>query len=113
MTSGTGNIFSYLPQVQGKEDLGYLEEAFREADLLYVFADRFGYAEEKEKITNLKAKISEKIIEQLSTKQLASRKCKYCGKTLAWNYPYGMCEDCYNERYGHYGHWYDDDDYYW
>lgn len=113
MASGTGNVFSYLPQVQGREDLGYLEEAFREADLLYVFADRFGYAEEKEKITNLKERISQKIIEQLSTKQLASRKCKYCGKPLAWNYPYGMCSDCYDERYGYHSRWYDDDDYDW
>lgn len=111
MASGTGNVFSYLPQVEGRGALGYLEEAFREADLLYVFADRFGYTEEKDKITNLKEKISEKIIEQLSTKQLASRKCKYCGKPLAWNYPYGMCSDCYDQRYGYRSRW-DDDDYY-
>ncbi len=28
------------------------------------------------------------------------RTCKYCGKKLSWNYPYGMCQECHDEIYG-------------
>ncbi|MBF0580347.1 hypothetical protein IM774_11320 [Erysipelotrichaceae bacterium RD49] len=28
------------------------------------------------------------------------RTCKYCGKKLSWDYPYGMCQECHDEIYG-------------
>ena len=41
------------------------------------------------------------IIDLLGERSTYSKTCKYCGDDLPWNYPYGMCQDCYNEMYGY------------
>ena len=29
-----------------------------------------------------------------------TKKCKFCDKVLKWDYPYSMCQNCHNKRYG-------------
>ena len=60
---------------------------------------KFGYSAESVKALEKKEEISKKIIEILKMQKLSGRKCKYCGKPLEWNYPYGMCNNCHEERY--------------
>ena len=38
------------------------------------------------------------------------RKCSSCGRILPANYPYGMCEKCYQRRWGYSHYWEDDED---
>ena len=38
------------------------------------------------------------------------RKCSSCGRILPANHPYGMCEKCYQRRWGYSHYWEDDDD---
>ena len=33
----------------------------------------------------------------LKKKKLKRRQCSSCGRFLPYNYPYGMCSDCYEE----------------
>lgn len=46
-----------------------------------------------------KLKISMKIIEILKKNKNSFKRCSCCGKKLSWNYPYGMCNNCYSQRY--------------
>jgi uncharacterized OB-fold protein len=39
--------------------------------------------------------ISSGIIHVLSTQKLPGRKCRQCGKKLSWNWPYAICDRCY------------------
>ncbi len=41
------------------------------------------------------------------SKQGYIRKCSCCGKELPINYPYGMCQKCYNSRYDYYDYYND------
>ena len=82
-----------------------LESAYHFCDLLYNYCSKFD-EEDCGKVMERKKEISEKIIEILQTSEFSKRKCKYCGKTLPWNYPYSMCEKCYHNRRWSY---YDDD----
>lgn len=101
------NSLSYI-----RTDLRSCEAAYKKADLLYVFADRYGIEKRKEKLCNIRKKISDNIILILSNTKLTPKRCKYCGKTLPWNYPYGMCSECHSERYGSRSYS-DSDDYGW
>lgn len=87
-------------------NLNTMEQAYKICDLLYNYFTRFGHAEEVEALLMLKKELSDKIMKELSGHKLQSKKCKYCGKVLPWNYPYGMCNNCHDERYGRY--WHDD-----
>lgn len=81
------------------DNLSSLEQFHKLCDLAYAYCNRFGHEEDVEQILATKKAISKKIIVLLSEQKLESRKCKYCGKELAWNYPYGMCNGCYASRF--------------
>ena len=81
------------------DNLSSIEQFHKLYDLAYAYCNRFGHEEDIEQILATKKAISKKIIVLLSEQKLESRKCKYCGKELAWNYPYGMCSGCYSSRF--------------
>ena len=106
-------IENSIPDVSG--ELEELEQSYRICDLLYTYSDRFGHSEHIEEIQKRKMELAEKIASELAKKKLKDRKCKYCGKILSWNYPYGMCNECHDQMYpSRRNNWYDDnfDDWY-
>jgi ATP-dependent RNA helicase SUPV3L1/SUV3 len=97
-----------------KGDLQHCEFAYKKADLLYIFADRFHLSYEKVALCEIRKSISKEIIDLLSKTKLKPRRCRYCGKILPWNYPYGMCAKCHDNLYGsRFYNYYDEDDDYW
>lgn len=80
-------------------NLANLELSHKLCDLSYTYCCKFNHEDEICIILDTKKKISEKIIKLLSEQKLEARRCKYCNRTLPWNYPYGMCETCHKNRY--------------
>ena len=86
------------------------ENLYKVYDLVYACIERFGKSSESDKILKYKKKLSERISYLLENSKLEYRTCKYCGRKLAWNYPYGMCSQCHDNMYGRrYDFW---DDFY-
>ena len=79
-------------------NLDELEEMFRLCDLLYNYCDRFDHEEYTEELMKKKALISRHILEALAKQKLKSRTCRICGRKLAWNYPFSLCENCFRRR---------------
>lgn len=102
---------TFYPLRNIQANLNTMEQAYKICDLLYNYFTRFDHVEEVKELLTLKKELSGKIMQELSEHKLQSKKCKYCGKVLPWNYPYGMCSNCHDERYGR--HWYDDYDEDW
>ena len=84
-------LYKEIPE--NTSDLHLLETAYKVCDLIYAFSDKFGYFDQLQISMNKKKDISNKIIAILKEKKLEGRKCKYCGKDLAWNFPYSMCSN--------------------
>lgn len=88
-------------------NLNELEHAHKVCDLLYGYNMRFSHPEDIEEIMETKKAISGRILKELSSRGLQPRRCKYCGEEMPWNYPYGICQSCHDERFG-FGGYYDD-----
>ena len=80
-------------------DLDRLELSYHMCDLLYSYMRQMNHEEEMEEVSAMKKDLSSKIISILKTTRLAGRVCRLCGRELAWNYPYGMCERCFQKMY--------------
>ncbi len=87
------------------EAMEQLETDHKVCDLLYAYCEKFSLPEHTGVLLEVKEKISKNIIRILKKQQLKGRKCRYCGKALPWNHPYGMCQECYFRIYS----WDDED----
>ena len=113
------NVEKYIPQLRqditsyGRGSLDRLELNYKKCDLLYTYLRKFNPLESlMAKVSETKNNISKAIMHVLATQKLPAKTCKECGATLAWNYGYGICNDCYNKRkIRYYDSWYDN--YYW
>ena len=76
------------------------EQLYKQYDLAYAFTEKFGDETDSETILQYKKELSEIISEILKKSKLPFRTCKYCGRKLAWNFPYGVCADCYKSMHG-------------
>lgn len=76
------------------------EQLYRKYDLAYACLEKFGSESETEIVLEYKKELSAIIADTLKTSALSYKKCKHCGKRLRWNYPYGMCQECFNRIYG-------------
>ena len=110
----TIDLPKYIPEVQEKvyssEDLAGLEEKYQICDLLYNFSRKFGLCDTEE-ISYTREIISKIIMDVLKTSKLTHRKCKRCGRKIPWNYPYGICENCYRNGHNSYSYGFDYDFY--
>ena len=99
-------VEAYLPDAASlaffHDNLDHLEQAFKLCDLLYSFCDKFRRYEYVQDIMATKSNISEKILKLLEEQKLQQRRCKRCGRIMSWNYPYGICDRCF-ERGHHQG----------
>lgn len=82
------------------EDLKGLEQSYRICDLLYAYCDRFGHPQYIPDIQEAKERISERIQKELEKERLQQRTCRRCGQKLRWNYPYGICSECFEATRG-------------
>ena len=82
--------------------LDRLEGRYRLCDLCYNYARRFLPDPDAllRTIQQRKDLISSGIIHVLSTQKLPGRKCRECGRKLSWNWPYAICDHCYQGRGG-------------
>ena len=83
------------------------EMLYKQYDLAYAFLEKFGDGSESEIILRYKKDLSGIIAEILKKSKLPHRTCKYCGRILRWNYPYGICARCYDSRRGRRRHHWD------
>ena len=81
------------------DDMPDLEEAFRTADLVYYYMDRFDHPEELQEILAAKRAISGQITKILDRQSLQEKRCSNCGAPLPWNHRFGICEDCFRGMY--------------
>ena len=76
------------------ENAQELETMYRVFDFLYAYSVIYEDDEVLEKILKRKREISDALMKILENGYVA-RSCKSCGRKLAWNYPYGLCEKCF------------------
>lgn len=81
------------------------EQLYKQYDLAYAFTERFGVGEDSETVLQYKKELSEIIAEILKTSKLPFKTCSRCGRKLRWNYPFGICEECYSRTHGRRRHW--------
>ena len=80
--------------------LNEAEQLYRRYDLEYAFIERFGDKAESEIILRYKKDLSEMIADILKTSRLPFKTCRYCGRKLSWNFPFGICSQCHEEMHG-------------
>ncbi len=89
----------YPKNTTNADDLDQLEYAYKYCDLYFSYGYKFGFGKDEETvIMQTKEEIAHLMMEILKKNKLSGRKCKYCGRPLAWNYPYGMCGSCHRRR---------------
>ena len=73
-----------------------LEQQHRILDLYFNLARKFQPLESTLQLIMEKKRIcSGRIMKVLETRGFKERRCRFCGKMLPWNHPYGICEKCY------------------
>ena len=90
-------VTEYVPPLYKREDLQSMESAFRVCDLYYCYAERVD-SSYKEEICRDRADIAAGIADYLRTHELPVRRCRGCGRELAWNYPHMYCNRCMRSR---------------
>lgn len=101
LTSGDISLHSMKVDPPHKDlSLTEAEQLYKQYDLAYAFTEKFGDETDSETILQYKKELSEIISEILKKSKLPFRTCKYCGRKLAWNFPYGVCADCYKSMHG-------------
>ncbi len=88
-----GKRLEYHTPYYDRDDLASMETAFRICDLYYCYAERFE-KDQKDVISEDRREIAGGIAEYLKTHELPLRKCRRCGRELAWNYPHQVCYRC-------------------
>lgn len=86
------------PPYPDEESLEKLESFYKKLDLYSQFAGRMNWVIDREALDAGREEAQRAIgmLLQEDKKQF-EKKCQLCGKTLAWDYPYRICEDCFME----------------
>jgi ATP-dependent RNA helicase SUPV3L1/SUV3 len=87
-----------LPEIYDKEPLATLELKHQICDLANFYTTRFGVEEDLPRILERKREISDRMAEILGEQNLPMRHCEMCGKELAWNNPYRICNTCHDKK---------------
>lgn len=84
------------PLYPGDAELEELESYYKKLDLYSQFAGRMGWFVDREAL-DANREAAQRAIGLLlkEDKKQFEKKCRICGKTLSWNYPYSVCEDCF------------------
>ncbi|MCL6573828.1 MAG: DEAD/DEAH box helicase, partial [Bacillus sp. (in: Bacteria)] len=92
---------SELPEPIVKDhSLEELELSYKAVGLHLLFLYRLDERTEAVYWERLRVEISDKVQERLKTDiKKFVKKCKTCGKKLAWDHPFPTCEFCYSQKY--------------
>lgn len=91
-------LMEFLPELREEESLAALELKFQICDLANFYISRFGMEEDLPEILDRKHEISDMMADILAEQNLPVRKCECCGRELAWNNPYRICNKCHDKR---------------
>ena len=84
--------FPYSPG----DDLYDLESYYKMLDLYFQFSRKAGLPVQTENLAEERRRTEEEISRILKTECASySRKCSACGKELSWDYPFSVCERCF------------------
>lgn len=76
-----------------------LEQQHHVLDLYFALARKFQPQETTlDYIMEKKRDCSERIMKVLERQGFKEKRCRSCGKMLPWNYPYGVCERCWDGK---------------
>lgn len=93
--------FPYSPG----DDLYDLESYYKMLDLYFQFSRKVGLPVQKENLAAERRETEGKISQILKDECASySRKCSFCGKELAWDYPFSICERCFERGRSKGGH---------
>ena len=101
-----GTVESFEPEYETvprpiTSNLQDLEFLYEKCDLIYYFCRTFRHEDCMPNLEETRAEICKNIMEILSQQKLPGRRCRECGRELPWNYPYGVCEICFEkQRFG-------------
>lgn len=94
-------VISVVTNYKTYTDIQQLEFLYQKYDLVHNFIRLFGKLDtrdaNKELLRKKKKEVSDELTAILKKKKLKRRQCSSCGRFLPYNYPYGMCSDCYEE----------------
>lgn len=86
--------FPYRPG----DDLYDLESYYKMLDLYFQFSRKAGLPVQAESLAAERRETEERISYLLKTQCASySRKCAFCGKELSWDYPFSICERCFEQ----------------
>ena len=89
-----------MPVVNTTDDLDALETNYKQFDLYFQVCKKFKIPVDAIEINNIKLKIAKRINNILKKdKEKCKKVCKMCGKTLPFNYEFGICEKCHRHYY--------------
>lgn len=95
--------FPYSPG----DDLYDLESYYKMLDLYFQFSRKVGLPIQKENLEEERRRTEEEISRILKTECASySRKCSSCKREMSWDYPFSICERCFergklNRPHGH------------
>ena len=77
-------------------DLYDLESYYKMLDLYFQFSRKVGLPVQAENLAKERHETEEEISRILKTECGSyTRKCSFCGKELSWDYPFSICERCF------------------
>jgi ATP-dependent RNA helicase SUPV3L1/SUV3 len=100
-----GNVSSYeheysLVPRPFAANLPDLEFLYEKCDLIYYFCRSFRHEDCMPNLEEARREICQNIMKILSEQKIPGRRCRACGRELPWNYPYGLCEECFIKNRG-------------
>ena len=77
-------------------DLYDLESYYKMLDLYFQFSRKVGLPVQEENLVEERRNTEEEISRILKTECASyTRKCTICGRELSWDYPFSICERCF------------------
>ena len=94
----TVRLEDVAPSYSEKSQLAELETAYKICDLLFHFATKFWKDGSEKEIIRIKSDISAITMRILGEQALTGKTCRVCGRKLAWDHHYDICDRCYSRR---------------
>lgn len=85
--------------ILSSDNLDIMEEYYKMLDLYYSFSKNFDLKIDLDWLNQTKTEIANKINNILVNQTIKQgRKCTCCGKSLPWDFPYGLCNSCFEKK---------------
>ena len=101
-TSYTADVCLHKPMLSGREknSLQKFETYYKQLDVYYQMSYRLGKNLDEKWVRLERAKTEDRIMRYLLKDKMAYiKRCRYCGRTLPIDYPFGYCERCWAQSF--------------